>query len=168
MVVIAAFAALPVLANAQRVTALAAPFGDTSHSRETNISLSGAAADSSGRRVFWTRVATGSVGWFLGVVAGAYVASALPQHDCQCDDPGLDQALYGALIGSVVVSAAGAAHLSIRHSCSYVARFGRGLIGSLAGTVIAVAATVPVFSPAAVVALPVGASAGAAFAIGDC
>jgi hypothetical protein len=127
-----------------------------------------AAADSSRRHVLFTRAVAGSGGWLLGVVAGGYIASVLPHHDCQRDDPGLDEALAGILIGGIAGAADGAAAPSLGRFRGYGGRFGRGLLGSTAGTVIAGALTLPTFAPAAIVAIPIGASSVAALAIGNC
>jgi hypothetical protein len=126
------------------------------------------AAGPTRRKVFLPRAVAGLAGWLVGAVTGAYVASALPHHNCQCDDPGLEEVLYGILIGSVIGTAAGSAAPTVSARCQYGTRFGRALLGSAAGTLLGGVATLPTVAPAALVVIPISAASGAALAIGNC
>lgn len=110
----------------------------------------------------------GSVGGsLLGLVAGAYIGSQLPAHDCGCDDPGLDELIYGGLAGITLGAALGAAAPDLRSVCSFKTRVGRSLIGS---TLFAVGAFVisGVRDEAILIAVPAGAVGGSLAALGRC
>ncbi|MFN2602832.1 MAG: hypothetical protein ABR582_08785 [Gemmatimonadaceae bacterium] len=127
-----------------------------------------AAAKSFEGRAFITRAVVGTPGWFAGASAGAFIAVALPHHDCRCDDPGLKQAITGLFIGSTIGAAVGAAIPSLGRHCTYQTRFGRALIGSVAGTAIGVLVSIPTKQDLALLAIPIGSISGAALAIGRC
>lgn len=127
-----------------------------------------AAARSFEGRAFVTRTGVGVLGWFAGAAAGAFIAVALPHHDCQCDDPGLTEAITGLFIGSTIGAAAAAAIPSLARHCTYGTRFGRALLGSVAGTLIGLLVAIPTNQDLALIAIPVGSVSGAALAIGRC
>ena len=137
-------------------------------SLSTSPLASAAAGKSFEGRVFVTRAGVGVLGWFAGAAGGAVIAVALPHHDCQCDDPGLEEAITGLFIGSTIGAAAAAAIPSLARHCTYGTRFGRALIGSVAGTVIGVLVAIPTKQDLGWIAIPAASASGAALAIGRC
>jgi len=127
-----------------------------------------AAAKSSEGRAFVTRAGVGVVGWFAGAAAGLFTALALPHHDCQCDDPGLEEAVTGLVIGSTIGAAAGASLPSLGRGCKYRTRLGRALLGSVAGTLIGALIAIPTNQDFGWIAVPAASASGAALAIGRC
>src|SRR6266550_4495473 len=83
---------------------------DTSLS--TSPLASAATAKSFEARAFLTRGGVGVLGWFAGAAAGLGIGLAIPHHDCHCDDPGLEEAFLGILIGSTIGTALAVALLS--------------------------------------------------------
>jgi len=140
---------------------------DTSLS--TSPLASAATAKSFEARAFLTRGGVGVLGWFAGAAAGLGIGLAIPHHDCHCDDPGLEEAFLGILIGSTIGTALAVALLSLRRDCKYGTRFGRALLGSIAGTAIGGLIAVSSDQESLVlVVVPVSAASGAALAIGRC
>lgn len=137
-------------------------------SLSTSPLASAAAAKSFEGRAFITRAGVGVVGWFAGAAGGALIAVALPHHDCQCDDPGLEEAITGFYIGSTIGAAAAAAIPSLARHCNYGTRFGRALIGSVAGTVIGVLVVTRTNRDLGWIAIPAASASSAALAIGRC
>ena len=81
------------------------------------------------------RTASGAVGWIAGAVAGGFVGyRVLPHSACSCDDPGLTEALTGAVVFGAVGAALGAAVPLLESQCSFGTRVARSLIGSVVGT----------------------------------
>ena len=101
-----------------------------------------------------TRGFTAFIGWIPGAFVGGWVASTLPRSPCSCDDPGLKEAIAGAVVGGAFGAGLGAATPRLRSRCSFTHRFGLGLLGSAIGTGVGMisltdgsrAVTVPVFS----------------------
>lgn len=81
------------------------------------------------------RAALGVGGAFLGAYGGALAASAVLPHS-HGDDPGLAEALEGAAVGSVVMSALLAAAPHFSSSCGPLRRFGYGVGGAVAGALL--------------------------------
>lgn len=81
------------------------------------------------------RTASGAMGWVAGAIAGGFVGyRVLPHSPCSCDDPGLTEALTGAVVFGAVGAALGAAAPLLESQCSFGTRVGRSLIGSVVGT----------------------------------
>jgi hypothetical protein len=127
-----------------------------------------AAAKSFEGRAFVIRGGVGVVGWFAGAAAGLFTALVLPHHDCQCDDPGLEEALTGLVIGSTIGAAAGASLPSLGRGCKYRTRLGRALLGSVGGTLIGALVAIPTNQDFGWIAVPAASASGAALAIGRC
>jgi hypothetical protein len=94
-----------------------------------------------------------SIGWIVGAYIGGQFWSAIRPHDCQCDDPGLEQFIEGAFGGGALGAAFGAAAPDLGTPCSFATRIGRGLVGSIGGSAVgllpnsaAILLTVPIFS----------------------
>lgn len=79
------------------------------------------------------RVLLGVGSAFGGAFAGAFAGLAVPAADCNCDDPGLREAVYGAMVGAIVVPALVSALPSMGSECSFAKRAGFGLIGGVVG-----------------------------------
>jgi len=104
------------------------------------------------------RLLTATGGALVGIVAGGTAGYQLiPHHDCGCDDPGLDELIWGAVVGSSIGAALGAAVPHLGSVCSFNERIKRTLIGGVAGGALGFAAgifsgseailfTVPAFS----------------------
>ncbi len=81
------------------------------------------------------RFALGAAAAVAGGYAGIAIAQTLPHHQCNCDDPGLEEAVVGGALMSVIGSAVFAALPSYDNSCSYGKRVALGLAGSAVGAV---------------------------------
>lgn len=77
------------------------------------------------------RTAMGLGGVVVGVFAGALVGANVPRSPCHCDDPGLEEALDGALVGSALLSAVLASAPQFSSNCSHLRRLGYGLVGAV-------------------------------------
>jgi hypothetical protein len=114
------------------------------------------------------RFGSAMLGGLIGIIAGAFVGAHVPAHDCQCDDPGLDEFVYGAFAGSVAGAALGASVADLGSVCAFDTRFTRSLVGS------AVTATAAYFvaggrgSGGTLIAVPVGAIGGSLAGLGRC
>lgn len=112
------------------------------------------------------RTASAAVGWVAGAVAGGFVGyRVLPHSACSCDDPGLSEALTGAVVFGAVGAALGAAAPLLESSCSFNTRVGRSLIGSVVGTGLGFLAQ---SQSAQAVAIPVLSISGASLAEWRC
>ena len=70
---------------------------------------------------------------FAGAFGGALAASAGPISDCNCDDPGLREAIWGGMVGAIIVPALVASIPSMNSECSFARRAGIGMIGGVVG-----------------------------------
>jgi hypothetical protein len=93
----------------------------------------------SGTRHFVSQALVGSVGSLAGLYLGAVLGDGYYHHwgePCNCDDPGLMQALTGAALGSIVGTAIGT-HVGARvaggEGGHWGERLGAAAIGLLAG-----------------------------------
>lgn len=91
-----------------------------------------------------SRVLLGVGGAVAGAMGGAlFGSSVLYDGKCACEDPGLDQAIIGAAVGSVLTSALLASMPNFGSTCSPFERIGFGvggsLVGALAGGVVGAA-----------------------------
>jgi len=111
------------------------------------------------------RVFGSAGGAAAGLVGGVLIASQFPAHNCGCDDPGLTEAIYGALAGVTLGAALGAATPGLNSVCSFGGRFGRSLLGAGLGTVAGAFTTI---ASGNLVFVPVGAAAGSLAALGPC
>lgn len=115
-----------------------------------------------GRRIFG-----GIVGAYLGTFAGAALASAvLPRSQCG-DDPGLCEAMLGAVVGGVVVSGLFAALPRGNGNCTYRRLAPRALMGATVGYLFGAVVSGDPFA-ATLLGGPVGAGLGAAFGANSC
>lgn len=80
------------------------------------------------------RVGLGAIGAGVGGIGvGLLGYAVLPHSDCDCDDPGINEFLIGAAIGTVTGAAMAAALPKQRSSCSFRKRLAYGIVGALAG-----------------------------------
>jgi hypothetical protein len=105
-----------------------------------------------------------------GLVAGMFVGGTagyrmLPHCD-GCEDPGLDQMIYGAFVGGAIGAALGAAAPTLRSSCSFDERFARSIVGAGAG--MAGAFLLGGRSGTSLIIVPVSSVAGALGSLGRC
>jgi hypothetical protein len=115
------------------------------------------------------RLASSVGGLLAGVVAGGFAGYNLLPHTCECDDPGLDQLIYGAVVGGAVGAAFGAAYPSLGSVCTFEQRFKRSIVGAGAGALLALVATVGSSSGDAIIFVaPVASVGGALGALGRC
>jgi hypothetical protein len=114
------------------------------------------------------RAGSAILGGLIGIIAGAFVGAHVPAHDCQCDDPGLDEFVFGAFAGSIAGAALGASLPDLGSVCAFDERFTRSLLGA------AVTATAAYFvsggrrSGGPLIAVPVGAVGGSLAGFGRC
>jgi len=112
-----------------------------------------------------TRGFTAFIGWIPGAFVGGWFASTLPRGPCSCDDPGLKEALRGAVIRGEFGAGLGAATPRLKSRCSFTGRFGLGLLGSVIGTGVGM---IPVTEGSRAVTVPVFSIIGAAIAEAPC
>jgi hypothetical protein len=91
-----------------------------------------------------SRVLLGVGGAVAGAMGGAlFGANVVYRGGCACEDPGLEEAVVGAAIGSVLTSAIFASIPDFGSTCSPLERVGLGvggsLVGALAGGVVGAA-----------------------------
>jgi hypothetical protein len=111
------------------------------------------------------RVGLSAIGASLGGLgAGLLGYAVLPHSDCDCDDPGLNEFLIGAAVGTVAGAALAAALPKQRSRCSYGKRVVYGLAGALAGGALGM---LP-HGDVRVLFVPVGATIGAGVASAYC
>ncbi|HET7622279.1 MAG TPA: hypothetical protein VFK39_10285 [Gemmatimonadaceae bacterium] len=133
------------------------------HIGSDSITLAPADAPSGGEVV--GRMGAAAIGASLGGLgAGLLGYAVLPHSDCDCDDPGLNEFLIGAAVGTVAGAALAAALPKQRSRCSYGKRVVYGLAGALAGGALGM---IP-HGDARVLFVPVGASIGAGVASAYC
>ena len=77
------------------------------------------------------RLGTAVGGAALGFVVGGFAGYNILPHRCQCDDPGLDELILGALVGSAAGAALGAALPSLNSVCAFDQRLKRTIVGGL-------------------------------------
>lgn len=114
------------------------------------------------------RVLLGVGSAFGGAFAGALTGMVFPHAPCSCDDPGLENALVGAMIGSIVAPAIISAAPAMASQCSYSKRIGVAMLGGLAGAALGggIGASVP--NGGVVFGYVGGAGLGAALGSGLC
>lgn len=111
------------------------------------------------------RLGLGAVGAALGGLGGGLLGyTVLPHSDCNCDDPGLNEFLIGAAVGTVTGAALAAALPKAHSSCDYGKRVLYGLAGALAGGALGMLPP----GEARVLFVPVGATIGAGVASAYC
>jgi hypothetical protein len=108
-----------------------------------------------------------TAGAVLGIIFGAYAGYNVLPHNCGCDDPGLDEIVYGGLVGAAVGAAVGASAPDLHSACSFDARLGRSLIGSV-GVAAASWFVAGGANGGAIIAVPVGAIGGSLAGLGRC
>lgn len=155
-----------VASNAPTGVSMAASFAEPSQGRRD---------DPPGRRrqggTRALRIASSAGGMLLGIVAGATTAVRVLPTDCNCDDPGLRELVYGGFVGSAIGAAVGAAAPELGSSCSLDKRFGRGLAGAGAGAALGffLGGGMRIrMSEATLYLIPLGSVGGAIAAMGKC
>ena len=86
-----------------------------------------------------TRLFASVGGLALGMVAGGVIGYRILPHCGGCEDPGLEQLVYGALAGGAIGAAFGASLPDLDSVCTFQQRVTRSLIGAggaAAGAVI--------------------------------
>ncbi|HSU13825.1 hypothetical protein [Longimicrobium sp.] len=113
------------------------------------------------------RSAFGALGWFGGAAAGALVGMALVNSDGGGEDwEDLTGLVLGAALGSTAGSGVGAALPRYGSRCGFGKRVGNGMLGSLAGTLVAATVANATHENGAAIIIPIGSSVGAALAVG--
>ena len=92
--------------------------------------------DRAGGRLLSVRTLLGIGGSFVGVLAGGAAGLALPRSPCNCEDPGLSQALVGAAVGSIVVAGVAAAIPELGSKYGFGRRAATGVAVSGIGAVV--------------------------------
>src|SRR5687768_8951586 len=112
----------------------------------------------------------GAVGGLLvGTVVGGYAGYQILPHCGGCEDPGLEQMVYGAFIGQAAGAAIGAALPRLGSSCSRQQRLQRSAIGAAAGGLLGFLLGGGLdLSENSLILVPVGSVAGALGALGRC
>lgn len=111
------------------------------------------------------RMGASAIGATLGGLgAGLLGYAVLPHSACGCDDPGLNEFLIGAAVGTVTGAALAAALPKQRSQCSYSRRTVYGVVGALAGGVLGL---IPRGNGRAIT-VPLGAAIGAGVSSGFC
>ena len=108
-------------ADAQRLTrvGVGASASATFDSRELN-----------GLGVGGSRLVASTGAMAVGFVAGGFLGYRALPHCGGCEDPGLEQMVYGAFVGGAIGAAIGAAAPDLRSACTFEERFSRSLVGS--------------------------------------
>jgi hypothetical protein len=113
------------------------------------------------------RSAFGALGWFGGAAVGGLLGLALVSDRHDGDDwEDLTGLVLGAAAGSIAGGGIGAAAPRYGSQCSFGKRVGNGLLGSLAGTLVAASLASATHADEAGWIVPVGSGVGAALAIG--
>ncbi len=121
---------LPPMAGAQRIE----PVAMRSEARQATVPRTDTPMTMSQQLPVRALIGVGSA--FAGAFAGAYTGAILPRSPCGCDDPGLQEAVFGAMVGSVIVPAILAAMPEMDSTCSFAKRAGFGLAGSVVGAAL--------------------------------
>ena len=114
------------------------------------------------------RIAGSVGGAFLGAVAGGFVGANIPAHDCNCDDPGLDEVVFGGFAGLTLGAALGAAWPDINSVCSRGTRIERSLIGAAVAASVFYVVAGGRGNGGTLIAVPVGAIGGSLAGLGRC
>jgi hypothetical protein len=102
-----------------------------------------------------------------GAVVGGFIGYNAFSRDCGCDDPGLDNLIYGGLAGIAVGAALGAALPDMQSACDFKTRFTRSLVGSAIASSAAFLLS-GVRTSATIVVVPVASVGGSLGALGRC
>ncbi|MEO7455977.1 MAG: hypothetical protein ABIY52_06925 [Gemmatimonadaceae bacterium] len=105
---------------------------------------------------------------FVGAYAGAFAAVSLPHSPCHCEDPGFDQAIYGAMVGAVLLPAIVSALPAMNSECSFGKRVMLGAITGIAGAAAGGVAGSSIDGAGVVFGYVGGAGLGAALGAGLC
>ena len=125
-------------------------------------------ADRSGGRLLSMRTLLGVGGSFVGVFAGGAAGLALPRSPCNCEDPGLSQALLGAAVGSIVVAGVAAAIPELESKCGFGRRAATGVAVGAVGAAVGTAIGILTGGGRAVFGYIIGAGVGAGAGAGYC
>ena len=115
---------------------------------------------------FLARMGIGALLWWPGAFGGALIGASTA-GPCGCDDPGLGEAIVGALIGGTVATAVGASFIHQR-KCSIPERVFFASVGSALGAVFGGAVAGITGGVTFPIMIPAGAGLGAAVALQDC
>ncbi|HEX6573750.1 MAG TPA: hypothetical protein VF042_02175 [Gemmatimonadaceae bacterium] len=107
-------------------------------------------------------------GSFVGTIGGAYLGYNILPHNCGCDDPGLDQLIWGGLAGSAIGAAIGASAANLGSQCDFPGRFKRSLLGASIGGIAAYFVAGGSSNEGTVIAVPAVAIGGSLAALGRC
>ena len=159
-------------ARAQRPAPSGVLTSDNALALESSVAGRGAAQQNGSERratEIPTRALLGVSGALVGIFAGAYVGVyTIPHGPCGCDDPGLDQAIEGAAVGSALLGAVLASAPQFSSSCKPMRRFSYGVLGAVTGAVAGGALGAAVGGVGLLVGYVTGAGLGAGVASGVC
>ena len=109
------------------------------------------------------------LGSLIGIAAGVGIAAATGPHHCQCDDPGLEEAVIGYAVGAVVGASVGAAMpASTNPACGFGSRLAPALLGGTLGGAVGIAVAIGPQAPIGFFTTPFGASYGASRILRRC
>jgi hypothetical protein len=156
--------------HAQRVGSLGLRGEDRRVPPPTELGLRVSTAPDAGGNTPAARLLTAVSGALAGIVVGGTAGyRLLPHHDCGCDDPGLDELVYGALVGSSIGAALGAAAPGLGSVCFFRERIGRTLLGAgAAGTFGFIVGGGLSKSGASLITVPIFSVGGALGSLGRC
>jgi hypothetical protein len=86
------------------------------------------------------RIGAGALGSVGGAVVGFFAGLTLPHGNCSCDDPGLENAVIGAMVSSLVTGTFAAATPELGSSCGFEKRVAVGAVGGLLGALVGIKA----------------------------
>lgn len=113
-----------------------------------------------------SRLAASVGGLAAGIFVGGAAGYRILPHCTGCEDPGLDQMVYGAFIGGAIGAALGAAAPNLHSSCAFDERLARSIVGAGAG--MAGAFFIGGLSATSLIVVPVSSVAGALGSLGKC
>jgi hypothetical protein len=88
------------------------------------------------RMRFPVRVGAGALGSVGGAAVGLFAGLMLPHGNCGCDDPGLENAVIGAMVGSFVTGTFAAAIPELGSSCGFEKRVAVAAVGGALGALV--------------------------------
>jgi hypothetical protein len=146
--------------------ALGAQLARPSGVRAFSLDASGPVADTARRMSrLPARLGLAFLGGLGGLFGGAILAASLDLGiDCDCDDPGLSEAVTGGVVGVALSAALAAALPHATADCRYRARLWRGVAGATLGVAAGFLAPLD----ARLVTVPLGGIAGAALGAESC
>lgn len=108
-------------------------------------------------------------GTFIGGLAGGLAGYNVLPHTSNGDDPGLNELVYGMLVGSSVGAAIGAAAPNLRSVCNFQSRLKRTIVGaSVAGAAAYLVGGGLNRDGSVIIVVPVSAMGGSLASLGRC